>query len=68
MTGGAVVNNVTHLKLGSLTERHRAVTSSGRSERVTVHLDARLDLPLTFPGPPEAASVGASGSAVVDPG
>jgi hypothetical protein len=37
------------------------------SDRITVHLDAPLDLPLTFPGSPEAASVGATGSAVVDP-
>jgi hypothetical protein len=37
------------------------------SERITVSLDAPLDLPLTFPGSPESASVGASGSAVVDP-
>ena len=37
------------------------------SERVTVHLTAPLDLPLTFPGSPESAQVGASGSAVVQP-
>jgi uncharacterized membrane protein len=37
------------------------------TERVTVRLDAPLDLPLTFPGSPDSASVGASGSAVVDP-
>ena len=37
------------------------------SERITVSLDAPLDLPLTFPGSPESASVGATGSAVVDP-
>lgn len=37
------------------------------AERVTVALDAPLDLPLTFPGSPESASVGASGSAVVEP-
>jgi uncharacterized membrane protein len=32
---------------------------------VTVHLDAPLDLPLTVPGSPEVASIGATGSAVV---
>jgi hypothetical protein len=37
------------------------------SERITVHLNAPLDLPLTFPGSPDEASVGATGSAVVDP-
>jgi hypothetical protein len=37
------------------------------SERITVSLSAPLDLPLTFPGSPEDASVGATGSAVVDP-
>lgn len=37
------------------------------AKRVTVHLDALLDLPLTFPGSPESASVGATGSAAVDP-
>lgn len=37
------------------------------SERITVSLTAPLDLPLTFPGSPESASIGARGSAVVDP-
>jgi len=37
------------------------------SERITVRLDAPLDLPLTFPGSPDSASIGASGSAVVEP-
>lgn len=37
------------------------------SERVTVNLNAPLDLPLTFPGSPERSTVGATGSAVVDP-
>jgi len=32
---------------------------------VTVHLEAPLDLPLTVPGSPGVASVGATGSAVV---
>ena len=32
---------------------------------VTVHLRAPLDLPLTVPGSPEVATVGATGSAVV---
>ena len=36
-----------------------------RTSSVTVHLDAPLDLPLTVPGSPEVASVGATGSAVV---
>ncbi len=43
------------------------VTVDPVAERITVHLDALLDLPLTFPGSPETASVGATGSAVVDP-
>jgi hypothetical protein len=33
--------------------------------RVSVRLDAPLDLPLTMPGSPERASIGAVGSAVV---
>ena len=37
------------------------------SEKVTVRLDAPLDLPLTFPGSPGSASIGATASAVVDP-
>lgn len=37
------------------------------SRKITVRLDAPLDLPLTFPGSPESASVGATGSAVVNP-
>ncbi len=37
------------------------------SNRFTVRLEAPLDLPLTFPGSPEVATVGATGSAVVDP-
>jgi uncharacterized membrane protein len=36
-----------------------------RTSSVTVHLSAPLDLPLTVPGSPEVASIGASGSAVV---
>ena len=32
---------------------------------VTVHVTAPLDLPLTVPGSPEAATIGATGSAVV---
>jgi uncharacterized membrane protein len=36
------------------------------TRRVEVHLAASLDLPLTVPGSPERAMVGASGSAVVD--
>lgn len=43
------------------------VTVDPVSERITVRLEAPLDLPLTFPGSPEAANVGATGSAVVDP-
>ena len=35
------------------------------TETVTVHLHAPLDLPLTLPGSPGVASIGASGSAVV---
>ena len=41
------------------------------ARRVEVHLTAPLDLPLTIPGSPERASIGATGSAVVevdDPG
>jgi uncharacterized membrane protein len=34
-------------------------------ERVTVRLEAPLDLPLTVPGSPGVASIGATGSAVV---
>lgn len=36
-----------------------------RTSSVTVHLAAPLDLPLTVPGSPEVASIGATGSAVV---
>jgi hypothetical protein len=32
---------------------------------VSVRLDAPLDLPLTMPGSPERASIGAVGSAIV---
>ena len=35
------------------------------TSRVTVHLHAPLDLPLTVPGSPGVATVGATGSAVV---
>jgi hypothetical protein len=45
---------------------HRVVIDPD-SDRITVRLEAPLDLPLTFPGSPEAATVGATGSAVVDP-
>lgn len=37
------------------------------AERITVRLSAPLELPLTFPGSPESAHVGAKGSAVVSP-
>ena len=43
------------------------VTVDSTSQRITVNLNAPLDLPLTFPGSPESAMVGATGSAVVDP-
>ena len=36
-----------------------------RGDRVEVHLTAPLDLPLSVPGSPERASIGADGSAVV---
>ena len=36
-----------------------------RGDRVEVHLTAPLDLPLSIPGSPERASIGADGSAVV---
>ena len=36
------------------------------TRRVEVHLVAPLDLPLSIPGSPERATVGATGSAVVD--
>lgn len=36
-----------------------------RASSVTVHVTAPLDLPLTVPGSPEVATIGASGSAVV---
>ena len=36
-----------------------------QGDRVEVHLTAPLDLPLTIPGSPERATVGADGSAVV---
>ena len=42
-----------------------AVDIDQRTSSVTVHLSAPLDLPLTVPGSPEVASIGASGSAVV---
>ncbi len=45
---------------------YQVVVDAG-SERITVNLDAPLDLPLTFPGSPESATVGATGSAMVDP-
>jgi Flp pilus assembly protein TadG len=35
------------------------------TETVTVHVQAPLDLPLTVPGSPGTATIGASGSAVV---
>lgn len=35
------------------------------TQRIEVSLSAPLDLPLTIPGSPERASIGASGSAVV---
>jgi hypothetical protein len=35
------------------------------SSTVTVHVTAPLDLPLTVPGSPEVATIGATGSAVV---
>ena len=42
----------------------------GTAHRVTVSVHAPLDLPLTVPGAPATASIGATGSAVVevDPG
>jgi Flp pilus assembly protein TadG len=36
-----------------------------RGDRVEVHLTAPLELPLTIPGSPERATIGADGSAVV---
>ena len=36
-----------------------------QGDRVEVHLTAPLDLPLSIPGSPERASIGATGSAVV---
>jgi hypothetical protein len=42
-----------------------AVAIDRASSSVTVHLSAPLDLPLTVPGAPEVATIGASGSAVV---
>ena len=36
-----------------------------QGDRVEVHLTAPLDLPLSIPGSPERASIGADGSAVV---
>ncbi len=35
------------------------------ADSVVVQMQAPLDLPLTFPGSPERAQIGASGSAVV---
>ena len=35
------------------------------ASRVIVHVRAPLDLPLSVPGSPEAATIGATGSAVV---
>lgn len=35
------------------------------TDTVTVHVQAPLDLPLTVPGSPEVATIGASGSAIV---
>ena len=42
-----------------------AVDLDPATETVTVHLHAPLDLPLTVPGSPEVADIGATGSAVV---
>jgi hypothetical protein len=42
-----------------------SVSIDQRTSSVTVHLDAPLDLPLTVPGSPDVASIGATGSAVV---
>jgi hypothetical protein len=36
-----------------------------QGDRVEVHLSATLDLPLSIPGSPERATIGADGSAVV---
>ena len=36
-----------------------------RTSSVTVHVTAPLDLPLTVPGSPDVATIGATGSAVV---
>ena len=36
-----------------------------RTSTVTVHVTAPLDLPLTVPGSPDVATIGATGSAVV---
>ncbi|MDI6910830.1 pilus assembly protein TadG-related protein [Nocardioides sp.] len=42
-----------------------AVHVDRATSSVTVHVRAPLDLPLTVPGSPETATIGASGSAVV---
>lgn len=44
-----------------------AVSVDAGAESVTVRVRAPLDLPLTIPGSPERASIGATGSAVVAP-
>lgn len=41
------------------------VAVDGAARRVTVTVHAPLDLPLTVPGSPDTASIGATGSAVV---
>lgn len=40
---------------------------AGDRRSVTVHVSAPVDLPLTFPGTPDAADIGASGAAAVSP-
>lgn len=42
-----------------------SVAVDRRTSSVTVHLTAPLDLPLSVPGSPQVATIGATGSAVV---
>jgi hypothetical protein len=44
-----------------------AVSVDPGTRSVTVRLRAPLELPLTIPGSPERATIGATGSAVVSP-
>lgn len=44
-----------------------SVHVAGDRRSVSVHVSAPVDLPLTFPGTPDTAAIGASGAAAVSP-